>query len=119
MRLLHLLSRDSKEYSNVGSIQVGDFRMDSNESGGTDMTTGAFHFTTEVTTEARSDNCTSPLDKIHFEEPRVIGSLVPLGLVCLVIILGNMMVIFAVYNTHKLRGATYLFIVSLACADLV
>ena len=64
-------------------------------------------------------NCSSPLDNIHFEDPLVIGSLVPLGLVCLVVILGNMMVIIAVFNTHKLRGATYLFIVSLACADLM
>jgi hypothetical protein len=31
----------------------------------------------------------------------VVGSLVPLGLVCLVVILGNMMVIIAVFNTHK------------------
>jgi len=85
----------------------------------TGMTTVDFDFTTEVSTEASSLNCTSPLDNIHFEEPHVIGALVPLGLVCLVIIFGNMMVIFAVFNTHKLRGATYLFIVSLACADLV
>lgn len=65
------------------------------------------------------ENCSSPLDNIHFEDPLVVGSLIPLGLVCLVVILGNMMVIIAVFNTHKLRGATYLFIVSLACADLM
>ena len=64
-------------------------------------------------------NCSSPLDNVHFEDPLVVGSLIPLGLVCLVVILGNMMVIVAVFNTHKLRGATYLFIVSLACADLM
>ena len=64
-------------------------------------------------------NCSGPLDNVHFEDPLVVGSLIPLGLVCLVVILGNMMVIIAVFNTHKLRGATYLFIVSLACADLM
>ncbi len=125
MRLLHLLNRDSREFTNVAQAasenEVGVFGEDSDEGEAEerDMTTGAFHFTTEISAEAISDNCTSPLDNIHFEEPHVIGTLVPLGLVCLVVILGNMMVIFAVFNTHKLRGATYLFIVSLACADLV
>lgn len=127
MRLLHLLNRDSREFTNVAQAtsenEVGVFGVDTDEgeieAEETDMTTGAFHFTTEISAEAISDNCTSPLDNIHLEEPHVIGTLVPLGLVCLVVILGNMMVIFAVFNTHKLRGATYLFIVSLACADLV
>ena len=49
----------------------------------------------------------------------VLGSLVPLGLICLVVIVGNVMVMAAVGTTHKLRGATYLFIVSLAMADLL
>lgn len=64
-------------------------------------------------------NCTSPLDNVNFEDARVLGSLVPLGLVCLMVILGNIMVITAVKITHKLRGATNLFIVSLAWADLM
>jgi len=126
MRLLHFLDRGSMEHPTVAKAmvdnnKVGGFNMDSEENE-TEIwkagltTAGDFDVTT---TEVSSLNCTSPLEKIHFEEPYVIGALVPLGLVCLIIILGNMMVIFAVFNTHKLRGATYLFIVSLACADLV
>ena len=81
--------------------------------------TSSSNSNTNASLEWQSQNCTSPLDNIHFEDPLVVGSLVPLGLVCLVVILGNLMVIIAVFNTHKLRGATYLFIVSLACADLM
>ena len=55
-------------------------------------------------------NCTSPLDNVNFEDPRILGSLLPLGMVCLMVILGNIMVIVAVKITHKLRGATNLFI---------
>lgn len=65
------------------------------------------------------ENCSSPLDNVDFEDPRILGSLLPLGLVCLMVILGNIMVITAVKITHKLRGATNLFIVSLAWADLM
>ena len=64
-------------------------------------------------------NCSSPLDNVDFKDARIIGSLLPLGLVCLIVILGNIMVITAVKITHKLRGATNLFIVSLAWADLM
>ncbi len=64
-------------------------------------------------------NCTSPLDNINLEDARVFGALVPLGMVCLIVIFGNIMVITAVKITHKLRGATNLFIVSLAWADLM
>ena len=39
------------------------------------------------------ENCTSPLDNIDFQDPKVIGSLVPLGMVCIMVIFGNMMVI--------------------------
>ena len=64
-------------------------------------------------------NCSSPLDNVNFQDARVIGSLLPLGLVCLIVIFGNIMVITAVKITSKLRGATNLFIVSLAWADLM
>ena len=63
-----------------------------------------------VTIQKPLENCTSPLDNVDFEDPRVVGSLLPLGLVCLMVILGNIMVIIAVRITHKLRGATNLFI---------
>ena len=64
-------------------------------------------------------NCSSPFDNVDFEDARILGSLIPLGLICLMVIFGNIMVITAVKITHKLRGATNLFIVSLAWADLM
>ena len=59
------------------------------------------------------ENCSSPLSNIHLSDSRVLGGLVPLGIICLLVIIGNMMVMYAVKMTKKLRGATYLFIVSL------
>ena len=59
------------------------------------------------------ENCSSPLSNLQIGDSRVIGGLVPLGIICLVVIIGNMMVMYAVKMTKKLRGATYLFIVSL------
>ena len=64
-------------------------------------------------TQVWVDNCTSPLNNIQFNNSRVLGGLLPLGIICLVVIIGNMMVMYAVKMTKKLRGATYLFIVSL------
>ena len=59
------------------------------------------------------ENCSTPLSNIHLGDSRVVGGLVPLLIICLVVIIGNMMVMYAVKMTKKLRGATYLFIVSL------
>ena len=59
------------------------------------------------------ENCSSPLSNIHLDDSRVLGGLLPLGLICLVVIIGNVMVMYAVKMTKNLRGATYLFIVSL------
>ena len=64
-------------------------------------------------TQVWVDNCSSPLNNIQFNNSRVLGGLLPLGIICLVVIIGNMMVMYAVKMTKKLRGATYLFIVSL------
>ena len=55
-------------------------------------------------------NCTSPLDNINFRDAKIVGSLLPLGVVCLMVILGNIMVITAIRITKKLRGATNMFI---------
>ncbi len=63
-------------------------------------------------------NCSSPMETLDFYDPKVAGSLVPLGLICLMVIFGNAMVIAAVRMTSKMRGATNLFITSLAWADL-
>ena len=65
------------------------------------------------------ENCTSPLDNIRLNDSRVLGGLLPLGIICLVVIIGNVMVMSAVKMTHKLRGATYLFIVSLGKNTLI
>ena len=65
------------------------------------------------------ENCTSPLDNIRLNDSRVLSGLLPLGIICLVVIIGNVMVMSAVKMTHKLRGATYLFIVSLGKKTLI
>ena len=49
----------------------------------------------------------------------MVGSLVPLGLICLIVTFGNILVITAVKISSKLSGPTYTIIVSLAMADLL
>jgi len=63
-------------------------------------------------------NC-SLSDKIPLNDPKVLGSLVPLGLICLIVTFGNILVISAVKISSKLRGPTNTIIVSLAVADLL
>ena len=72
-----------------------------------------FNLNDHLETKIWIENCPSPLSNIHLTDSRVIGGLVPLGIICLLVIIGNMMVMYAVKMTKKLRGATYLFIVSL------
>ena len=55
----------------------------------------------------------------EFPHLQVVGSLVPLGLICLIVTLGNLLVITAVKISSKLSGPTYTIIVSLAVADLL
>ena len=43
----------------------------------------------------------------------------PLGLICLIVTFGNILVITAVKISSKLSGPTYTIIVSLAVADLL
>jgi len=64
------------------------------------------------------DNC-SLLESLPLDDPKVIGSLVPLGLICLIVTFGNLLVISAVRISSKLRGPTNTIIVSLAIADLL
>jgi len=64
------------------------------------------------------DNCTL-LESLPLDDPKVIGSLVPLGLICLIVTFGNLLVISAVRISSKLRGPTNTIIVSLAIADLL
>lgn len=49
----------------------------------------------------------------------VIATMVVLGIIDLVVIVGNSLVIAAVITARKLRTVTNIFIVSLACADLM
>ena len=49
----------------------------------------------------------------------MIGILLPLGLICLVVTCGNILVIYAVKISPKLDGPTHLLIMSLAVADLL
>ncbi|XP_015116423.1 octopamine receptor Oamb [Diachasma alloeum] len=49
----------------------------------------------------------------------IVGTLVVLAIIDVMVILGNVLVILAVYHTSKLRNVTNMFIVSLAVADLL
>ena len=51
--------------------------------------------------------------------PNIVVKIVALGLIDLAVVLGNSLVIAAVLTTRKLRTVTNIFIVSLACADLL
>lgn len=63
-------------------------------------------------------NCTNPLDLVDWWQPGLIISLVILGCVNVLVLLGNCLVVLAVFLDSKLRTVTNLFIVSLAMADL-
>ncbi|XP_045190806.2 octopamine receptor 1-like [Mercenaria mercenaria] len=51
--------------------------------------------------------------------PDIVVKTVALGMIDLAVVLGNSLVIAAVLTTRKLRTVTNIFIVSLACADLL
>ena len=55
----------------------------------------------------------------HIYPFQVLGSLIPLGLICLIVTFGNILVISAVKISSRLRGPTNTIIVSLAVADLL
>ena len=60
----------------------------------------------------------NPLDEVDWSNPGLIISLVILGAVNVLVLLGNCLVVLAVFLDTKLRTVTNLFIVSLAMADL-
>ena len=70
------------------------------------------------TVEVVLGNCTNPLDQVDWWQPGLIISLVILGCVNVLVLLGNCLVVLAVFLDSKLRTVTNLFIVSLAMADL-
>ena len=49
----------------------------------------------------------------------MLGILVPLGLICLLVTLGNILVIIAIKSSPKLESPTHQLILSLAVADLL
>ncbi|KAI5693825.1 hypothetical protein M8J76_011327 [Diaphorina citri] len=64
---------------------------------------------------AGSPSCSIP----DWNEPKLLASLLALGFLDVMVVVGNSLVILAVYLSSKLRSVTNLFIVSLAVADLM
>ena len=63
-------------------------------------------------------DCVSPMDEVDWSNPGLVLSLVILGVINVVVLLGNCLVVLAVFLDSRLRTVTNLFIVSLAMADL-
>lgn len=63
-------------------------------------------------------NCTD-LDSVQWTEAGNLISLAVLAFINVLVIVGNCLVIAAVFCSHKLRSVTNFFIVSLAVADLL
>lgn len=59
------------------------------------------------------------LDSVKWTDPGNIISLAILAFINVLVIVGNCLVIAAVFCSHKLRSVTNFFIVSLAVADLL
>lgn len=57
-------------------------------------------------------------EEVTWGDPELLASLSVLALINVLVIVGNCLVIAAVYCSSKLRSVTNLFIVSLAVADL-
>ncbi|XP_056637250.1 octopamine receptor Oamb isoform X1 [Diorhabda sublineata] len=63
--------------------------------------------------------CAALLDEVNFGDSRLLLSLSVLAMINVMVIVGNCLVIAAVYYSSKLRSVTNFFIVSLAVADLM
>ncbi|RZF36875.1 hypothetical protein LSTR_LSTR004563 [Laodelphax striatellus] len=63
--------------------------------------------------------CDSLREEVEWEDPRLLSALGILILLDLMVILGNLLVVAAVFISSKLRSVTNMFIVSLAIADLM
>lgn len=63
--------------------------------------------------------CTKLISDVGWTDARALVSLSVLAVINVLVIVGNCLVIAAVFWSHKLRSVTNFFIVSLAVADLL
>lgn len=63
--------------------------------------------------------CADIIDAVEWLDPKNLVSLAILAFINVLVIVGNCLVIAAVFCSHKLRSVTNFFIVSLAVADLL
>lgn len=63
--------------------------------------------------------CARLIEDVGWTEPKNLISLTILGFINILVIVGNCLVIAAVFCSHKLRSVTNFFIVSLAVSDLL
>jgi octopamine receptor len=64
-------------------------------------------------------SCNEILDLVDWKDAKVLSSLLILGVINVIVIVGNCLVILAVFISTKLRSVTNLFIVSLAVSDVL
>ncbi|XP_031784361.1 octopamine receptor Oamb isoform X2 [Nasonia vitripennis] len=69
--------------------------------------------------ELNESACNALYTAVEWSGPGIIVTLAVLAVVNVMVVLGNVLVILAVYNSIKLRNVTNMFIVSLAMADLM
>lgn len=69
--------------------------------------------------ELNASACEALVEAVVWDDPRAITILTVIAFIDLMVIVGNCLVIAAVYISSKLRSVTNLFIVSLAVADLM
>lgn len=69
--------------------------------------------------ELNETACAALYEGVEWAGAGIVATLVVLAIVNVMVVLGNVLVILAVYHTSKLRNVTNMFIVSLAVADLM
>lgn len=69
--------------------------------------------------ELNATACAALYERVEWSGPWILVPLIVLAIVNVMVVLGNVLVILAVYHTSKLRNVTNMFIVSLAVADLM
>lgn len=69
--------------------------------------------------ELNVSSCDALVESVVWDDPRALTILTVIAFIDMMVIVGNCLVIAAVYISSKLRSVTNLFIVSLAVADLM